>query len=256
MSDLESRAKEFATKAHERVGQKRKYTGEPYITHPASVVAIVKSVPHTEEMLAAAWLHDTVEDTGVLSQEIGKLFGPKVQELVGWLTDVSKPTDGNREVRKHLDLQHIAGAPADAQTVKLADLIDNSRSIMERDKNFAKVYLAEKRRLLLVLTRGDKTLHALAMKIVEENGTAFTSLAPSLGPHTVKKLRQIAAAGPDEELKRLFDILDKNPINPQKEELEAVEDINGVVWVVTKKGGRPIMLMAREVWDSFQGGAR
>jgi len=63
MTDLELKAKAFATKCHEDIKQVRKYTGEPYINHPAAVVEIVRSVPHTEAMLCAAWLHDTVEDT-------------------------------------------------------------------------------------------------------------------------------------------------------------------------------------------------
>ena len=60
---LEAAARVFATTHHAAIGQVRKYTGEPYINHPASVVELVRSVPHTEVMLAAAWLHDTVEDT-------------------------------------------------------------------------------------------------------------------------------------------------------------------------------------------------
>jgi guanosine-3',5'-bis(diphosphate) 3'-pyrophosphohydrolase len=55
---LEDRARTFATAAHAAVGQLRKYTHEPYIVHPAEVVSIVKSVAHTEAMVAAAWMHD------------------------------------------------------------------------------------------------------------------------------------------------------------------------------------------------------
>ena len=65
-------------------------------------------------------------------------------ELVDDLTDVSKPQDGNRATRKELDRQHTAKASPDAKTIKLADLISNSRSIMKDDPNFAKVYMKEK----------------------------------------------------------------------------------------------------------------
>jgi len=160
------RARVFATAAHAAVKQVRKYTFEPYIVHPAEVAGIVASVPHTDEMLAAAWLHDTVEDTGVSIVDIHVEFGHEVAELVGWLTDVSTPEHGNRAVRKALDRDHIACAPAAAQTVKLADLIANSGSIMAHDPAFAQVYLAEKRMLLKVLTRGDATLMARARSIV------------------------------------------------------------------------------------------
>jgi (p)ppGpp synthase/HD superfamily hydrolase len=160
------RARVFATAAHAAVGQVRKYTFEPYIVHPAEVASIVATVPHTDEMLAAAYLHDTVEDTGVSIVDIQVEFGNEVASLVGWLTDVSKPEDGNRAVRKAIDREHTAQAPAAAQTVKLADLIANSRSIMAHDPAFAKTYLAEKRMLLEVLTRGDATLMAHARQIV------------------------------------------------------------------------------------------
>ena len=160
------RARVFATAAHAAVKQVRKYTFEPYIVHPTEVASIVATVPHTNEMLAAAYLHDTVEDTGVSIVDIQKEFGNEVASLVGWLTDVSKPEQGNRAVRKAIDREHTAMAPAAAQTVKLADLIANSRSILAHDPAFARVYLEEKRMLLEVLTRGDATLMARARSIV------------------------------------------------------------------------------------------
>ena len=164
---LVERARVFATAAHAAVGQLRKYTYEPYIVHPAEVASIVGRVSHTPEMLAAAWLHDTVEDTGVTIEVIKAEFGDEVAELVGWLTDVSRPEQGNRATRKAIDRAHTAMAPADAQTVKLADLISNTRSIMKHDVEFAKVYLAEKRMLLEVMTKGDAKLMAEARKYIE-----------------------------------------------------------------------------------------
>jgi len=163
------KARTFATAAHSAVGQLRKYTMESYIVHPAEVVSIVSAVAHTDEMLAAAWLHDVVEDTGVTIEVIKQEFGQEVAELVGWLTDVSKPEQGNRAVRKAIDREHTAMAPAAAQTVKLADLISNTRSIVAHDKKFARTYLAEKRALLEVMSRADATLMALAREHVENN---------------------------------------------------------------------------------------
>lgn len=164
---MEYRAKEFATLAHEMVSQKRKYTGEPYITHPAAVVELVSGVPHTEAMLCAAWLHDTVEDCGISLDEIERVFGFEVASLVEQLTDVSKPSDGNRAARKTIDREHTAKATPEAKTIKLADLIDNTRSIVEHDTSFARVYLQEKRLLLEVLREGDSHLwneaHCLAV---------------------------------------------------------------------------------------------
>jgi (p)ppGpp synthase/HD superfamily hydrolase len=163
--DIVRKAQVYAMAAHAAVGQKRKYTGEPYIVHPAEVAKIVAGVPgSTPDMVAAAWLHDVVEDTGCTYTDIHMAFGADIAALVGWLTDVSKPEDGNRAIRKAIDREHTAAAPAEAQTIKLADLISNSKSIMAHDPEFARVYLAEKRALLEVMTRGDAGLHERAMQ--------------------------------------------------------------------------------------------
>lgn len=157
MSSLEDRAHGYAAKAHASIDQRRKYTGEPYIVHPVAV-ALVQTVPHTPAMIAAAYLHDVVEDTPVTIEEIEREFGMEVAELVGWLTDVSKPEDGNRKVRKQKDLKHTEQAPAAAKTIKIADLIDNTLTIRDRDPAFWKVYRREKMALLEVLKEGDPTL--------------------------------------------------------------------------------------------------
>lgn len=154
------KARLFATAAHHAVGQVRKYTGEPYINHPAEVVLILERAGVIQpEMLAAAWLHDVVEDTGVTIEVIRAEFGQCVATLVEGLTDVSKPEDGNRKKRKAIDRAHTAKQSPACKTIKLADLISNTQSIVKRDPEFAKVYLAEKRLLLdEALRHGDTFL--------------------------------------------------------------------------------------------------
>jgi (p)ppGpp synthase/HD superfamily hydrolase len=164
--NIVEKARIFATAAHAAVKQVRKYTGEPYINHPVHVMSIVKTVEHTEAMLAAALLHDVVEDTGVTIDLIDREFGVEVGSLVEWLTDVSTPEDGNRAVRKQIDLEHTAQAPPAAQTIKLADLISNTSSIVKHDLNFAETYLKEKAALLQVLTEGDPALISWAQAAV------------------------------------------------------------------------------------------
>lgn len=158
----------FAKKAHAAVGQVRKYTNQPYIVHPIEVASIVRTVPHTDAMLAAALLHDVLEDTKITEHELRREFGDEITDLVVWLTDVSKPSDGVREVRKAIDRAHSQHAPAAAQTVKVADLISNSHTITKFDPDFAEVYLHEKLLLLDVLTKADKTLVARAYNICKE----------------------------------------------------------------------------------------
>lgn len=166
--DMVERARVFATAAHAAVGQLRKYTFEPYIVHPAEVVEILKTRPHDPEMLAAAWLHDVVEDTGVKWELIRAEFGSTVATYVDYLTNPSRPEDGNRAKRKAIDREWIAGAPAEVKTVKLADLISNCSSIVKYDAGFAKTYLEEKRLMLEVLKEGDSVLWMRAASILGE----------------------------------------------------------------------------------------
>lgn len=161
------RAAAFCVGAHCAVGQKRKYTGEDYWHHPVEVMVILSEVVPgaSEAMRVAALLHDVVEDTDVTLETVRDLFGETVAAYVEQLTDVSKPEDGNRAVRKALDLAHTALASPEAKSIKLADLISNSRSIIERDPVFAVTYLAEKRALLEVLKEGDPELHRIASEL-------------------------------------------------------------------------------------------
>lgn len=165
-SNLIKKALVFATRAHASINHLRKYTDDPYIIHPIAVATTVEEHGGTDEMIAAALLHDVVEDTPITIEEIEYRFGLTVAGLVGWLTDVSEITDGNRAWRKAIDRAHTAKAPAEAHTIKLADLIDNSKSILEHDPKFAKLYIAEKTELLDVLDKGDKRLHRIARKII------------------------------------------------------------------------------------------
>lgn len=162
---IEDRARQFAEQYH--AGQVRKYTGEPYITHPAAVAALVRSVPHTPEMLAAAWLHDVVEDTPATLTDIHFLFGPVVAGYVESLTKISHANDGLRHHRTAKDREHLAKASPEAKTIKLADIIDNVSSITERDPKFASLYLEEKRLLLPLLREGDTTLLTRAAELCE-----------------------------------------------------------------------------------------
>lgn len=146
------RAIAFARKAH--VGQVRKYTGEQYYTHPVEVARIFLSLyggQHDDTLvpsLIAAILHDTVEDTPVTIEDIRGEFGDEVARLVDGLTDVSMPEDGNRATRKRMDREHTLSACPLTMSIKCCDLISNTYSIVEHDRDFARVYLKEKKLIL------------------------------------------------------------------------------------------------------------
>ena len=165
-SELYIAARAFAAGAHAAIGQTRKYTGRPYVEHPIAVAEIVLNIGCSEEVAAAALLHDVVEDTAVTPDIVQAAFGLRVRELVEEVTDVSRPEDGNRARRKAMDREHLAKASPEGQTIKLADMIDNSRSIARHDPDFARVYMREKRALLEVLTQGDARLLHHARSIV------------------------------------------------------------------------------------------
>jgi (p)ppGpp synthase/HD superfamily hydrolase len=170
------KALELAVKAHD--GQRRKYSMEPYITHPIRVAGIVRpyaasSPAHMELMAAATVMHDVVEDTTVTEEDLRREFPKIVVGLVMEVTNKSKPSDGNRSVRKEIDRQHLAKASFWGQVIKLADLIDNTDSIVQYDPDFAKVYLPEKIALLDVLTNAPPVLQKEARKQVEAGMKKF-----------------------------------------------------------------------------------
>jgi (p)ppGpp synthase/HD superfamily hydrolase len=157
----------LAIRAHE--GQRRKYTGEPYSVHPIGVSKIVETVDHTPEMVAAALLHDVVEDTPVTFTEIKDTFGTTVAEYVHYCTNVSEQSDGNRSFRKKMDADHFAMGPAESQTIKIADLIHNSQTIIPNDpKFFHKAYKYEKQYLLDVLVLADPILKSQAQSMLDQ----------------------------------------------------------------------------------------
>ncbi|MCG7390560.1 HD domain-containing protein [Pantoea sp. ACRSB] len=168
LESLEEQARRYATRAHAAAGQRRKYTDEPYIVHPAAVVELVRSVSADDELLATAWLHDTVEDTETTLADIESHFGSRVAQLVEMLTDSAQPQAKNRAARKLAHFRHTADASPEAQTVKLADIIDNTRAIVRFDPHFARVYLVEKRVQIELLKQGDAQLWRQASAIIEQ----------------------------------------------------------------------------------------
>lgn len=154
--DMQQEALEFARRAHGE--QQRKFTHEPYIEHPKRVAEMVKKVPHTNAMICAAYLHDVVEDTPVTYQEIENCFGQEVAQLVLELTDKYMKEaypSLNRKTRKKKEVARQATMSVEAKTIKLADVIDNTRDIIRHDKDFAVKYIPEMEALVEALQGGN-----------------------------------------------------------------------------------------------------
>ena len=116
-------AASFAAKRHTH--QKRKGSdGEPYINHPLEVANLLANVGKVDDLdiLIAAILHDTVEDTGVTKEELEMRFGQQVADYVSEVTDdKSLP----KEERKRLQVEHAPHLSHGAKQIKLADKISN-----------------------------------------------------------------------------------------------------------------------------------
>ncbi len=128
---LVERAVIFASSVHE--GMRRKQSGLPYILHPVEVAAIVGSLTTNQEVIAAAVLHDVVEDTEVKSQEIEKEFGKRVAELVASETEDKRrdlPAESTWKIRKEESLEILKNTDdIDVKILFLGDKLSNIRSI-------------------------------------------------------------------------------------------------------------------------------
>jgi (p)ppGpp synthase/HD superfamily hydrolase len=162
------RAAALATRAHE--GQKRKYSNLPYITHPARVAGRVGIIPGvTEEMVAAAYLHDVMEDTSITREEIEAETNPQVGFYVDCMTNKSKGSDLPRAERKAIDRKHLAEIPAEVKQIKALDRIDNLLDCTGAPVDFKTLYSQESLLLADVLGSGPLVdeLRALAQKMKE-----------------------------------------------------------------------------------------
>lgn len=143
--------------------QTRKHTGEPYITHPLAVAEAVRHMGGSPEAIAAAILHDVLEDTRATTSDLLFQFGVPVTRIVIELTDHHPAgSGGNRAARKAMERDRLAKASPMAQLVKLADIVDNAQSIIRHDPQFAPVFIAEADALVLAMVMSGKLDPALA----------------------------------------------------------------------------------------------
>lgn len=175
MDPVLQKVREFADKAHGE--QRRKYSSERYIVHPERVMEMCSKYTDKLPVLAAALLHDVLEDTPVTQPQLYQFLSTTTNEtdskeivlLVVELTDVftkSAHPRWNRKKRKAKEAERIQNTSADSQTIKYADIIDNCREIVEHDPDFAKIFLRECKALLKVMPKGNKTLYTESVETV------------------------------------------------------------------------------------------
>ena len=170
-----TKAIRFAGLAHAKIRQTRNGNGEPYINHPIRVAEIVANyigqfTSDTElicDVLCAAYLHDTVEDTGVTITEIGLMFGTRVADLVQELTNKA----ASFAERKRALLVKAERMTDFARLIKMADRLDNVSDFESTGPDFAKRYSGETVALLNCLQKGTQVwekFEPLKIKIQEK----------------------------------------------------------------------------------------
>lgn len=177
LTDKQKKFLQFCINQHS--DQKRKYTGEPYWYHLINVAKILFDAGH-RNLIEIALGHDLLEDVPNLESKTitRKLASLKyshnsiifIEGGILALTDVFTKEaypELNRKTRKEKEARRLGRIFPDFQTVKYADLIDNSRDILENDPKFAKIYIAEKVQILEFMDKGSSKLYNQAKKIIK-----------------------------------------------------------------------------------------
>lgn len=129
-TELLDRAIIFAVKAH--ADTERRGKGYPYIVHPMEAVEIVATMTADQELLAAAILHDTVEDTEVTVEQLRAEFGERIASLVADESDVmpeGMTEEASWHQRKQAAIDRLSKASHDAKMVAMGDKLSNMRAI-------------------------------------------------------------------------------------------------------------------------------
>ena len=177
MEGIIEQVTEFARRAHG--DQQRKFAAEPYIVHPIRVMEICRGYSHDITLISAALLHDVLEDTEVTAEELGSFLQSVMKDsqarqtlqLVKELTDVyvkKNYPDWNRRKRRQKEAERLSKVSPQAQTIKYADIIDNSLDIVNVETDFAEKYLEECLVIVLAMQSGNKELYQKALQTVHD----------------------------------------------------------------------------------------
>lgn len=187
-TSLLDRAIRFAVQAH--AGTERRGKGFPYILHPMEAAAIVSTITPDQELLAAAMLHDVVEDTDVTVEQLRSEFGDRIADLVAAESDEVMdhlPASASWHARKQAAIDRLARASHDAKIVAMGDKLSNMRAIA---RDFAE--------------QGDGLWNIFHVKERSEHEWHYRSLAASLS--------ELASTAAYQEFVRLIDEVFCQPV--------------------------------------------
>ena len=183
LTNRQQRLFDFVKEQHRE--QKRKYTGIPYWHHLRDVAYTMSYYPSVTFGIEIAMCHDLLEDTdcrssalrefmmkvGYSGEDAGFILHG-VKELTDQFTHEAYP-EMNRKARKDAEAERLINISANSQSVKYADIIDNTSSIVQYDPGFARVYLCEIGKKIYLMNKGNPDLHNRCLEVYE---TACESL--------------------------------------------------------------------------------
>ncbi len=162
MGEILNKAIIFATNAHK--GQFRKGTQIPFILHPLEAASIVATMTTDEEVLAAAVLHDVVEDTDITIEQMKQNFGERVAFLVACESEnkrENQSAESTWKIRKQETLDHLKTASLEVKAITLGDKLSNIRAIHRDYNNMGEL-------LWLRFNQKDKNQHGWYYKSIAE----------------------------------------------------------------------------------------
>ena len=187
--DLLNRAYVYAMRAH---GEQRRESGDPYISHPLEVAAILTELKLDDATIAAALLHDTIEDTDATRAEIDRLFGRDIGSLVEGLTKLMKLDLVSKEAKQAENLRKLLLAIADdvrVLLIKLADRLHNMRTLAHRPPE-ARRRTAEETLDIYAPLAGRMGMHELREELED---LSFRELNPDAHKVITERLEALAA---------------------------------------------------------------
>ena len=187
--DLLNRAYVYAMRAH---GEQKRASGDPYFSHPLQVAAILTDLKLDDATIAAALLHDTIEDTDATRAEIDRLFGHDIGVLVEGLTKLKKLDLVSKEAKQAENLRKLLLAIADdvrVLLIKLADRLHNMRTLSHRPPE-ARRQTAEETLDIYAPLAGRMGMHEMREELED---LSFRELNPDAYKVITERLEALAA---------------------------------------------------------------
>src|SRR5262252_3352350 len=187
--ELLNRAYVYAMRAH---GEQKRASGDPYISHPLEVAAILTDLKLDDATIAAALLHDTIEDTDATRAEIDRIFGHQIGLLVEGLTKLKRLDLVSREAKQAENLRKLLLAIADdvrVLLVKFADRLHNMRTLEHMPAEGRK-RIAEETLEIYAPLAGRMGMHSLREELED---LSFRQLFPEANDLVSERLDALAA---------------------------------------------------------------